>query len=330
MSTIVAIDAMSGDRGPGVAVEAMKVAVAEDDDLELIAVGASETLEPLLDGAQRISILDAKEVISMGDHPLHVLRRRESSMFKAVRAVASGEAAAAVSPGNTGALIGMGRIQLKMIKGHSRPAIGSFIPCNRCQSSFCMLDLGANVDRSAEMLVSFAHLGEALHRAVTHSDKPSIGLLNIGQESIKGDKEIIEAGEILAKSDLNFVGNVEANVIYEKVADVVVCDGFTGNVFLKTMEGISGMIKGMLSDAYSRDFIAKIGAVASMPVLKGLKEVMDSRRYNGGAILGLKGLLVKSHGNADEVAFKSAIEFTAKQARMDLVGMVGKLDIETS
>lgn len=322
MPTKVAIDAMSGDHGPGVAVAAMRAAVAADPDLELVAVGAKETLEPLVDGSERIGILEAKEVVSMDDEPLKVLRRRESSMFKAIRAVANGEVQAAVSPGNTGALIGMGRIQLKMIEGHHRPAIGGFVPCERCNSSFCMLDLGANVDRSADMLVAFAHLGDALFRAVTGKESPSVALLNIGKEHIKGDKEIKDAGEMLSRSKLNFIGNVEANSIYDHAADVVICDGFTGNVFLKTMEGLAGMIKGMLSDAYSRNIVTKIGALASSPVLNGLRRDMDSRRYNGAAILGLRGLLVKSHGNADELAFQSAIEFTAKQARMDLVRMI--------
>ena len=221
MPTTIAIDAMSGDRGPRVAVGAMKAAVNADPDLDLIAVGKKETLVPLVEGTDRISILDAKEMVSMSDEPLKVLRRRESSMFKTVKAVADGDAQAGVSPGNTGALIGMGRILLKMIEGHSRPAIGSFVPCQKCSSSFCMLDLGANIDRSTEMLVAFAYLGDALHRAVTGSKNPSVGLLNIGKEHIKGDRQIIEAGDILASSGLNFIGNVEANVIYEKVADVV-------------------------------------------------------------------------------------------------------------
>ena len=324
MSVVIAVDAMSGDSGPATIAAAMESSVAADPDLSLVAFGDESVLRPLLLGIERISISDVKGVVSMSDEPLKVLRRRDTSMFKAIEAVAEKNASAAVSAGNTGALMGMARLQLKMIEGHTRPAIASFVPCNKCKSSFCILDLGANVDRDADLLVSQAYLGAALHKAVTGSKDPTVGLLNIGEEFMKGGKEIIEAHDKLAKTDLNFIGNVEPDALYEKIADVVVCDGFTGNVFLKTMEGLSGMIKGMITDAFSAGPAAKLAALASMPVLNGLKEVMDARRYNGAAFLGLRGLVVKSHGKADEVAFRSAIEFTAKQARMDLVRMIGE------
>ena len=323
MAIIIAIDAMSGDRGPAIAVAAMKAATQEDSQLEILAVGIPKQLEPLVGEAPRIKILAASEVIAMTDEPLKSLRRRNSSMFKAVEAVRDGRAQGAVSAGNTGVLMGMARIQLKMIANYHRPAIASFIPCNRCNDSFCMLDLGANIDRTSAMLVSFAYLGNVLHRAVRGSENPRVALLNIGEESIKGSKEILEAGAILQNSALNFIGNIEANTLFENSADVVVCDGFTGNIFLKTMEGLSSMIKGMLHDAFSRNLVAKLGALASMPVLNDLKETMDARRYNGAALLGLRGLVVKSHGNADEVAFQAAIEFAVRQARQGLVEMIG-------
>lgn len=323
MSLTIAVDAASGDGGSAPAAAAIKAVLAKDPRLEIVAYGPQAELERELGGVARAAVLDAPEVIAMDEPPLQALRRRGSSMFRAIEAVADGRAGAALSAGNTGALMGMARIQLKMMPGCGRPAIASFVPCDRCRSEFCMLDLGANTDRTAEMLVSFAHLGAALHRAIKPEVKdPRVALLNIGEESIKGGKEIQEAGEILAASGLNFIGNVEAGALYAHAADVVVCDGFTGNVFLKTMEGLSSMIKNMLVDAFAANPVAKVGALVSLPVLKGLKEVMDVRKYNGAAFLGLNGLVVKSHGNADAVAFEAALDFTAKQLRQDLVGTI--------
>ena len=326
-TTKIAVDLMSGDRGIEPAVKAIKLALEQDTNLEILAVGPQKLSEEKLQGVERVSFLDAPEVIKMTDNPLTVLRKRNSSMFKAIEAVKEGKAQAAVSAGNTGALMGMAKIILKMQEGYTRPAIASFVPCNRCNDSFCILDLGANTDRNAEMLVSFAYLGDALHRSIHPKEKPRVGLLNIGEENIKGGQDILDANKELKDSNLNFIGNVEANNLYENIADVVVCDGFTGNVFLKTMEGLSSMIKGMITDAFSKNLLAKMGAIASLPVLNGLKEVMDVRKYNGGAFLGLQGLVVKSHGNADEIAFLSAIEFTVKQAKMNLIDLIAKQEI---
>ena len=322
MTTKIVVDAMSGDCGPQPAIAAIKAALATDAKLRVLVTGPASQLEPLLTGVDRVQVGDAPEVISMDDDPLAALRRRRSSMYQAVAAVAAGDAMAAVSAGNTGALMGMARTQLKMLGGYTRPAIASMVPCNRCSDFFCMLDLGANPDRSAQMLVDFAHMGDALHRAVTGTQKPTVGLLNIGAEVFKGGKDLMDAAALLEASELNFIGNVEANALYQKAADVVVCDGFTGNVFLKTMEGLSGMIKGMITDAFSANLAARLGALASMPVLSGLKEVMDARKYNGAAFLGLRGLVVKSHGNADEVAWSAALDFAIRQARMDLMGLM--------
>lgn len=323
MPTTIVVDAMSGDRGCAPALAASRQALAADPDLELLLAGPSEELAPQLEGLARASVLDAPEVIAMTDEPLRSLRRKRSSMYQAVAAVADGRAAAAISAGNTGALMGMARTQLKMLGGYARPAIASMVPCNRCTDQFVMLDLGANSDRSSQMLIDFAHLGEALYRATRGVARPSVGLLNIGAEVFKGGRDIIDAAAELNGAALNFVGNVEANALYAKAADVVVCDGFTGNVFLKTMEGLSGMIKGMISDAFAANLAARLGALASLPVLNGLKEVMDPRKYNGAAFLGLRGIVVKSHGDADEVAWRAALDFTIAQARMNLVGMLG-------
>lgn len=318
----IAVDAMSGDRGYPVAATAIKNIIAAQPQLEVIAVGQQAVLEPVLAGVDRVRIHDAPEVIKMTDNPLASLRRRKTSIFQAISLVKDGAAQAALSCGNTGVLMGMARIILKMLPGYSRPAIASYIPCDKCRAKFCMLDLGANVDRDADMLVSFAYLGDALVRAVDNLEQPSIGLLNIGEEQLKGGAEIQEAAKRLTESRLNFYGNVEANTLFDKVVDVVVCDGFTGNVFLKSIEGVSSMIKNMLVDSYTANTYAKVAGLASKPVLNNLKETIDARRYNGAAFLGLRGLVVKSHGNADEVALTAALDFTVKQVQQDLIGML--------
>ncbi len=322
MTHTIAVDAMSGDRGPEVAAIAIRNVLVANPDLHIIAVGDQPLLEKLLSGQERVSFEHTTEVISMEDNPLKVLRRRKSSMFRAIALVAEKKADAALSAGNTGALMGMSRIQLKMQQGFSHPAIASFVPCSRCQSSFCMLDLGANIGRSVEMLVNFAYMGHALVRAVSDIKKPRIALLNIGKENIKGGEELLKAHAKLSETKLNFIGNIEANMLFDGGADVVVCDGFTGNVFLKTMEGLSGMIKGMLNEAFMRNIATKTIGLISSPVLSDLRNTMDGRRYNGAAFLGLNGLVVKSHGNADQVAFSAALEFTLKQTRRDLISLV--------
>lgn len=318
----IAVDAMSGDLGHEVVVTAIKEVVATDSQIEIIAVGQQAVLQPLLNETEHVRIHDAPDVVKMDDKPLTSLRRRKSSMFQSIALVKEGEAAAALSCGNTGALMGMARIQLKMLEGYSRPAIATFIPCVKCTDSFCMLDLGANVDRDADMLVDFAYLGDALFRAVREIERPRIGLLNIGEEQLKGGKELHEASVRLAASDLNFVGYVESNTLFDKPADVVVCDGFTGNVFLKSLEGLAGMIRGMLIDAYTANSFTKLAGLVSHPVLRGLKQTMDARQYNGAAFLGIRGIVIKSHGNADAVSLRAALEFTVKQARHDLIGML--------
>ena len=318
MSLTVAVDAASGDGGLAPAAAAIRAVLRRETDLDILAVGPAEELRALLGETERATIVDAPEVISMSEPPLQTLRKRASSMFRTIEAVAEGRAGAALSAGNTGALMGMGRTQLKVLSG-CRPAIASFVPCDRCRESFCMLDLGASTDRTAELLVSHAHLGAALHRAIKGSTRPRIALLNIGEESIKGDAELRAAGEQLQASDLNFIGNVEADALYAHHADVAVCDGFTGNIFLKTMEGLSGMVKHMMVDAFNANAMAQFSGLVARPVLNNLKRVMDKRKYNGAAILGLNGLVVKSHGNADAVAFEAALDFTVRQLRHDLV-----------
>ena len=322
MTYTIAVDAMSGDLGPQTATAAIKDVLAANSDVQIIAVGDRPQLEKLLADQERVTFEHADEVISMDDDPLKALRRRQSSMFRTIALVASQQAGAALSAGNTGALMGMSRIQLKMLEGFRHPAIASFVPCRQCTSSFCMLDLGANIGRSTEMLVDFAYLGNALVCAVTEIKRPRIALLNIGKENVKGGKELLEAYACLSKIDLNFVGNIEANALFEGGADVVVCDGFAGNVFLKAMEGLSAMFKGMLQEAFYSNILTRAIGVVSAPVLNDLRTIMDVRRYNGAAFLGLNGLVVKSHGSADQVGFGAALEFTLKQSRRNLIELI--------
>ncbi len=310
---------MSGDRGAAVAVKGISLALAQDPNMHILAVGNEAQLKPLLAATDRVEIVHAEAVVAMSDNPLHAVRRRNTSLFRAVSLAAKGEAAAAVSAGNTGALMLTAKILLKMREPYRRPAIASLIPCAACTDTFTMLDLGANVDRNAEMLVDFAMMGDEFARAVKGTESPRIALLNIGTENIKGGQELLAADSLLRESKLNYVGFVEANALFDPAADqsaqphVVVCDGFAGNVFLKTIEGLSAMIKSMFSNAYRAHPYAQFAGWVSLPVINSLRSAMDARRYGGAAFLGLRGLVVKTHGNSDEVGFASTLEFAQRQ-----------------
>ncbi|MGB8076340.1 MAG: phosphate acyltransferase PlsX, partial [Gallionella sp.] len=236
-----------------------------------------------------------------------------SSMRVSINLVKSGEALACVSAGNTGALMATARYVLKTIPGIDRPAIASYLPTKNGQ--VCMLDLGANTDCNAEHLLQFALMGSTLVTALEHKANPSVGLLNIGSEDIKGNEVVKQAAELLRASDLNFYGNVEGNDTFKGTTDVVVCDGFVGNVALKTTEGLAQMLGGFLREEFSRNIFTKLAALVAMPVLKAFKRRVDHRRYNGASLLGLKGIVVKSHGSADVFAFRCAIERAAEETR---------------
>ena len=239
------------------------------------------------------------EVVGMDESPALAMRnKKDSSMRVAVDLVKSGEAQAAVSAGNTGALMAISRFVLKTLPGIDRPAICSTLPTLRGQTH--VLDLGANVDCSPEHLLQFGIMGAMLVAAVEHNERPSVGLLNIGEEEIKGNETVKQAGELLRKSGLNFYGNVEGNDIYKGTVDVVVCDGFVGNVALKTSEGLAQMMATFLREQFSRNWLTKLAAVFAMSALKGFKHKLDSRRYNGAALLGLRGVVVKSLGAAEK------------------------------
>jgi glycerol-3-phosphate acyltransferase PlsX len=239
--------------------------------------------------------------------------------------VKSGQAQAAVSAGNTGALMALARYLLKTLDGIDRPAIASPLP-NAKGGSTIVLDLGANVDCTEQHLLQFAVMGSALVSALNHEDSPSVGLLNIGEELIKGSEIIKKAGELLRSAansgDLNFYGNVEGNDIFKGTTDIVVCDGFVGNVALKTSEGLAAMIAGFLREEFSRSLFTKLVAIAVYPVLSAFKARVDYRRYNGAALLGLRGLVFKSHGSADELAFEQALNRAYDAARNNLLDRV--------
>ena len=300
---------MGGDHGPNVTLPACRQFLDGRPDAELILVGQAEALAGFAHARARKVL--ASEVVTMDDAVEVALRRKkDSSMRVAIQQVKDGTAQAAVSAGNTGALMAIARYLLKTLDGIERPAIATQIP-NVKGGATTVLDLGANVDCTAEHLLQFAVMGSALVSVLKDDADPTVGLLNIGEEAIKGSEEIKRAGELLRAAaqsgDLNFVGNVEGNDIFKGTADIVVCDGFVGNVLLKTSEGLAMMITQFLREEFSRSLTTKFAAIVAYPVLKALKKRMDHRRYNGAALLGLRGLVFKSHGSADAMAFEQAL-----------------------
>jgi glycerol-3-phosphate acyltransferase PlsX len=261
----------------------------------------------------------AEEIVAMDEPPAQALRgKRNSSMRVAVNLVKDGRADACVSAGNTGALMAISRFVLKTLDGIDRPAIATVIP-NQTGGVTTMLDLGANVDCTPEHLFQFALLGAAMVAAVEEKERPSIGLLNIGEEVIKGNEVVKQAAELLRASQLNFYGNVEGNDIFKGTTDVVVCDGFVGNVALKTSEGLAQMLGGFVKEEFTRNVFSKLAALVALPVLNRFKRRVDHRRYNGASLLGLKGIVIKSHGSADVYAFECAIRRGFEAARHRLL-----------
>lgn len=320
----LSVDCMGGDHGPRVTLPACRQFLEKNPGAALLLVGLPASLAGF--SHPRATIVPASEVVAMDD-PVEVAlrRKKDSSMRVAIQQVKDGRAGVAVSAGNTGALMAIARYLLKTLDGIDRPAIAYPLP-NAKGGATTVLDLGANVDCSAEHLLQFAVMGSALASAMNHDDNPSVGLLNIGEEVIKGSEVIKKAGELLRSAgnagDLNFYGNVEGNDIYKGVVDIVVCDGFVGNVALKTSEGLAGMIGDFLKQEFSRSIFTKMAALVAYPVLKALKNRMDHRRYNGAALLGLRGLVFKSHGSADEVAFEQALNRAYDAARNNLLDRV--------
>jgi phosphate acyltransferase len=321
MPYTLAIDCMGGDHGPSVTVPAALDFLAATPEASLLLVGREEAITPLLGSrsfGERLRVVHASEVIGMDEAPAPALRnKKDSSMRVAINLVKSGDAAACVSAGNTGALMAISRFVLKMLPGIERPALCPVLPT--MNGHVHMLDLGANVDCTAEQLLQFGIMGAMLASAVDHSERPRVGLLNIGSEEIKGNEVVKQAAELLKNSGLNFVGNVEGDGIYKGHADVIVCDGFVGNVALKTSEGVAQMLATFLKQEFSRNLLTRLAALAAMPVLKNFKRRLDHRRYNGAVLLGLKGISVKSHGSADVFAFGNAIARAYEAARYQAI-----------
>lgn len=318
----ISLDAMGGDIGPGIVVPAAIRAHDRFEQLSLILVGDETILKEYFDKAgrsvtDRLTIHHASQQVEMNELPSHALRgKKDSSMRVAINLVKEGIADAAVSAGNTGALMATARFVLKMLPGIDRPAICSILPTTTGYTH--MLDLGANVDTSADNLLEFAVMGSVLVNAVSGIEKPTIGLLNIGEEEIKGNERVKEAARLLAGSDLNYIGFVEGDDIYTGKSNVVVCDGFIGNVALKSSEGVAKLFGHKLKEAFTKNIFCKLVALLAMPVLKGFKRSIDPRRYNGASLLGLRGIVVKSHGGADALAFETAI----KQAMVEVTNNV--------
>jgi glycerol-3-phosphate acyltransferase PlsX len=324
----LAIDAMGGDHGTTVTIPAAVEYLKQFPGDTIILVGIPDAIEIELSSigvkpSVHLRIHAASEVVAMDEQPQSALRgKKDSSMRVSINLVKNGEALACVSAGNTGALMATARYVLKTLPGTDRPAIASYLPTKKGQ--VCMLDLGANTDCTAEHLLQFALMGSTLVTALEHKPNPTVGLLNIGSEDIKGNEVVKQAAQLLRDSDLNFYGNIEGNDIFNGVTDLVVCDGFVGNVALKTAEGVAKMMGGFLREGFGQNLYTKLAALVSLPVLKKFKHRLDHRRYNGASFLGLKGIVVKSHGSADIFAFRCAIEKAAEEARGGMLSHISE------
>jgi glycerol-3-phosphate acyltransferase PlsX len=326
----LAVDCMGGDHGASVTLPACRSFLDRHPGAELILVGREDALAPAA-AWPRCRMVAASEVVTMDD-PIEVAlrRKKDSSMRVAVAQVKPDEsgvapAQACVSAGNTGALMAVSRYVLKTLDGIDRPAIATVLP-NERDGFTTVLDLGANVDCSAEHLLQFALMGSALVTAVEGKESPSVGLLNIGEEAIKGSETIKRAGELLRAAHerglIRFHGNVEGNDIYKGTSDIVVCDGFVGNVVLKASEGLATMLAGFIRQEFGRNALTKLAALVALPVLRHFKARVDHRRYNGAALLGLRGLVFKSHGSADAFAFEQALNRAYEAASHGLIERV--------
>jgi len=330
---VIAVDAMGGDHGPSVTVPACLDFLADDRESKLLLVGLVEPLErelaratiPMADPAirARIEIVAASEVVGMDEDVRTAIRtKKDSSMRVAIDLVKNGRAQACVSAGNTGALMGTAKFVLKTLPGVDRPAICAVLPTRK--GRVYALDLGANADCTPEQLQQFAIMGATLVREMEGIARPTVGLLNIGSEELKGNDVVKKAGELLRATPINFHGNVEGDDIYKGTTDVVVCDGFVGNVALKTSEGLAKMLGDFLKEEFTRSWWTKALALFAYPIIRRFRHRVDHRRYNGAALLGLKGIVVKSHGSADRLAFATALGRAAGEARHGLIERIGE------
>ena len=322
---------MGGDHGPSATIPAALQFLGRFSDCRVLLVGKPDVIAAELKRAHadkrigrdsvRLRIVEATEVVGMDEDIRSAIRnKKNSSMRVAIDLVKSGEADACVSAGNTGALMGTAKFVLKTLSGIDRPAICAALPTRN--GVVYTLDLGANADCTPEHLLQFAIMGAMLCTAVEGKKRPTVGLLNIGSEDIKGNERVKAAGELLKASHLNFYGNVEGTDIYKGTTDVVVCDGFVGNVMLKTSEGMAKMMGDFLKEEYANGWYSKFAAAVSLPVIKRFRHRMDHRRFNGAAFLGLKGVVVKSHGSADAFSFAHALQRAATEVEHGLLGLI--------
>ncbi|KTD82308.1 phosphate acyltransferase PlsX [Legionella waltersii] len=323
----IAIDAMGGDHGLEVVIPACVRAAKQNANLKLLLVGVQDKINAMLkkqgvSTSSQFTIIHASEVVTMDELPSHALRnKKDSSMRVAINLVKEGRAQACVSAGNTGALMATARYVLKTLPGIDRPAIISALPTINGKTR--VIDLGANVDSCAEHLFQFAVMGSALIQAVEGKQKPKIGLLNIGVEEIKGNDQVKRTAHMLAECTvMNYVGYVEGDCFYLGDVDLVVCDGFVGNVALKASEGLAKLLLSVLKEAFSRNFFTKISGLLATPALKHLKNRLDPSRYNGASLLGLNGIVVKSHGGANEFGFQNAIQQAVLEVQNNVVDLV--------
>jgi len=324
----IALDAMGGDHGPSVIVPAALDSLAIHPRLHLVLVGDQGALRQRLgssldDFGDRLRIHHASEIVEMHELPSKALRsKKDSSMRVAINLVKEGVASACVSAGNTGALMAIAKFVLKTIPGVDRPAIIATLPAQNGHTY--MLDLGANVDCTAEHLCQFAVMGYELVRAVEDRDQPRVGLLNIGEEEIKGNEQVKQAVRLLSEAPINFIGYVEGNEIFSDQVDIVVTDGFVGNVSLKTMEGMAKLFSQSIRDEFGRNPFTKLAGLVALPVLNAFKKRYDPRRYNGASLIGLRGIVIKSHGNADRLSFSNAIGIAIKEVEKDVPARIGQ------
>jgi len=324
----VSVDAMGGDAGPGIVVAALARSAVRHPTVRFLLHGDEAQLKPLFARrrgklASKVEIRHSPEIVRMEDKPSQVLRRgRNTSMWHAIEAVQKQEAQVAVSAGNTGALMAVSMFQLRTLDGIDRPAIAALWPTRRGQS--VVLDVGANVECDAQQLVDFAIMGEAFARAVLGLARPTVGLLNVGAEDMKGHDAVKTAAQILREVELpmEFRGFVEGDDIAEGSVDVVVTDGFTGNIALKTAEGTAKLVAGFLRAALKRSFFGRLGALIASGALGTLRRKLDPRAANGGIFLGLNGIVVKSHGGTDSVGFASALDMAIDMARAGVMAKI--------
>ena len=326
----IALDMMSGDHGVSSSVPAAIESIEKFDDMFLILVGDQDKINPLISDKIKIlentryKILHTKESINMDDEIISAIRgKKKSSMRLGINAVKNKDADACVSAGNTGALMALSKIILKTIPGIDRPAICGSLPTKSGQ--FHMLDLGANVECNAKHLYQFSLMGSALVQSLELNNKPVIGLLNIGSEEFKGNDTIKSAGQLISKSNLNYAGFVEGDDMFSGKFDVVVADGFAGNIALKSIEGVAKVISHFIKTEFTKNMFTKLSALISLPVLKSVKQRVDPREYNGASLVGLQGVVVKSHGGADSYAFSQAINTAYYEVKNELLNKIESL-----